>query len=178
MFAKVFVLLLDLSLKIFSLLDNNKSDSIRSPSVWQEIEFSVWVPANIEPNGNILVFLIAHAIPVLAARPGGEVHGAEDGDDELHPGPVIPGLHLEAAAEVTGRRPRPGEVSIDCEQAWVISSSGWADMRRYTDMTIRMWGNYQFLFVQLVSSQWQMTIEDREMCNVYIYKRCPRPDMS
>ena len=50
MFAKVFVLLLDLSLKIFSRLDNNKSDSIRSPSVWQEIEFSVWVPANIEAN--------------------------------------------------------------------------------------------------------------------------------
>ena len=79
-------------------------------------------------NGNNLVFLIPHAIPVLAARPGGEVHGAEDGDDELHPGPVIPGLHLEAAAEVTGRRSRPGEVSIHCEQAWVITSSGWPDI--------------------------------------------------
>ena len=71
MFAKVFVLLLDRSLKIFSLLDNNKSDSIRSPSVWQEIEFSVWVPGNIETHCTVCCISDLSYLcwpPVLEAR--------------------------------------------------------------------------------------------------------------
>ena len=110
---------------------------------------------------------------MLAARPGGEVHGAEDGDDELHPGPVIPGLHLEAAPEVTRRRARPREVSLDCEQAWVITSSGWSDLTHDCD-DFKAGGIIQNVLVQCVPSQWQITIEEREVCNAYIIcKPCP-----
>ena len=37
-------------------------------------------------------------LPVLAAGAGREVDAAEDGDDELLPLPVVPGLHLQPAA--------------------------------------------------------------------------------
>ena len=120
------------------------------------------------------IFVVIHhgGLPVLAARPGGEVHGAEDGDDELHPGPVIPGLHLEAAPEVTRRRPRPSEVSLDCEQAWVMTSSGWSDITHNCD-DFYAGGIIRNIFVQFVPAQWQITIEGREVCNVYICKPCP-----
>ena len=37
-------------------------------------------------------------LPVLAAGAGREVDAAKDGDDELLPLPVVPGLHLQPAA--------------------------------------------------------------------------------
>ena len=80
-------------------------------------------------------------IPVLAARPGGQVHRAEDSHYQLQPRPVIPGLHLEAAPEVTRRRARPREVSLDCEEAWLMTSSGWWDMA--VTVTIRRRGRFK-----------------------------------